>query len=104
MRCNPFLTFVSHLVACCQRHAPFCQEPSCNYTSTRAAKFAAFGLADIAPGFVSLDFSGNHEGARANAKIRIPLGGEHCHPRLFHACKAGSPIGHTWLNRCRIFS
>lgn len=35
--------------------------------------FAAFGLAEIAPGFVSLDFSGNQQGGRATARIRIPL-------------------------------
>lgn len=37
--------------------------------------FSAFGLADTTPGFVSLDFSGNAEGASAKARIRIPLGG-----------------------------
>ncbi len=37
--------------------------------------FAAFGLAGVAPGFVSLDFSGNTDGASATARIRIPLGG-----------------------------
>jgi len=37
--------------------------------------FAAFGLAGVAPGFVSLDLSSNGEDASATARIRIPLGG-----------------------------
>ncbi len=37
--------------------------------------FAAFGLAGVAPGFVSLDLSANADGASATARIRIPLGG-----------------------------
>ena len=36
--------------------------------------FAAFGLADTAPGFVSLDFAGNPVGASAMGRVRIPLG------------------------------
>ncbi len=41
--------------------------------SVTGGSFAAFGLAEIAPGFVSLDFSGNQQGGRATARIRIPL-------------------------------
>ncbi len=37
--------------------------------------FAAFGLANIAPGFVSLDLAASADGASATARIRIPIGG-----------------------------
>ena len=38
------------------------------------APFATFGLADIVPGFVSLDFIGTEQGANAKARVAIPLG------------------------------
>ena len=41
--------------------------------SVTGGSFATFGLAEIAPGFVSLDFSGNQQGGRATSRIRIPL-------------------------------
>ena len=37
--------------------------------------FAAFGLAGVAPGFLSLDLAANADGVSATARIRITLGG-----------------------------